>query len=199
MGREWSRSQSAAGRPRCWRPAPASARRHPPPPATAGHGHGPGPGGRPADDADVLQPPRGPDHRTGRRCTARRPRRCTSTAAPGSRATTTPAASSSTPSGRRSPPRGSSWCGLDYRLGPTQHWPDQIEDVKCAIRYLRANARRLQHRPGRRSGPGARAPAATSSRCWARPGVRRLGRRPLPRPVEHRAGGGRPGRPERPA
>ncbi len=29
---------------------------------------------------------------------------------------------------------------LDYRLGPRGHWPDQIVDVKCAIRYLRANA-----------------------------------------------------------
>lgn len=29
---------------------------------------------------------------------------------------------------------------LDYRLGPRRHWPDQIVDVKCAIRYLRANA-----------------------------------------------------------
>ena len=29
---------------------------------------------------------------------------------------------------------------LDYRLGPKARWPDQIVDVKCAIRYLRANA-----------------------------------------------------------
>jgi acetyl esterase/lipase len=36
---------------------------------------------------------------------------------------------------------------LDYRLGPTQHWPDQIEDVKCAIRYLRANAAALHIDP----------------------------------------------------
>jgi acetyl esterase/lipase len=33
--------------------------------------------------------------------------------------------------------------GLDYRLGPLHHWPDQIVDVKCAIRYLRANAGRF--------------------------------------------------------
>jgi acetyl esterase/lipase len=32
---------------------------------------------------------------------------------------------------------------LDYRLGPHGRWPDQIVDVKCAIRYLRANARHL--------------------------------------------------------
>ena len=37
--------------------------------------------------------------------------------------------------------------GLDYRLGPTEHWPDQIEDVKCAIRYLRANAHQLNIDP----------------------------------------------------
>jgi acetyl esterase/lipase len=29
---------------------------------------------------------------------------------------------------------------LDYRLGLKERWPDQIVDVKCAIRYLRAHA-----------------------------------------------------------
>jgi acetyl esterase/lipase len=38
--------------------------------------------------------------------------------------------------------------GLDYRLGPTERWPDQIVDVKCAIRYLRANAPQLNIDPG---------------------------------------------------
>jgi acetyl esterase/lipase len=37
--------------------------------------------------------------------------------------------------------------GVDYRLGPTEKWPDQIADVKCAIRYLRANARQLHIDP----------------------------------------------------
>jgi acetyl esterase/lipase len=37
--------------------------------------------------------------------------------------------------------------GLDYRLGPREHWPDQIIDVKCAIRYLRANAARFHIDP----------------------------------------------------
>jgi acetyl esterase/lipase len=37
---------------------------------------------------------------------------------------------------------------LDYRLGPKAPWPDQIEDVKCAIRYLRANAEALNVDPG---------------------------------------------------
>lgn len=32
---------------------------------------------------------------------------------------------------------------VDYRLGPKARWPAQIVDVKCAIRYLRANATRL--------------------------------------------------------
>ena len=41
--------------------------------------------------------------------------------------------------------RGFVVVGLDYRLGPK--WPDQIADVKCAIRYLRANARPLHIDP----------------------------------------------------
>ncbi|HWD55377.1 MAG TPA: alpha/beta hydrolase [Acidimicrobiales bacterium] len=36
---------------------------------------------------------------------------------------------------------------LDYRLGPKAKWPDQIVDVKCAIRYLRANALQLNIDP----------------------------------------------------
>ena len=36
---------------------------------------------------------------------------------------------------------------IDYRLGPSAHWPDQIVDVKCAIRYLRANAHQLNIDP----------------------------------------------------
>jgi acetyl esterase/lipase len=36
---------------------------------------------------------------------------------------------------------------VDYRLGPTDPWPSQIEDVKCAIRYLRANAQALNVNP----------------------------------------------------
>jgi acetyl esterase/lipase len=38
---------------------------------------------------------------------------------------------------------------VDYRLGPENLWPDQIEDVKCAVRYLRANARALNVDPDR--------------------------------------------------
>jgi acetyl esterase/lipase len=36
---------------------------------------------------------------------------------------------------------------LDYRLGPKNRWPDQIEDVKCAIRFIRAHARALHVDP----------------------------------------------------
>jgi acetyl esterase/lipase len=43
--------------------------------------------------------------------------------------------------------RGIVVVSLDYRLGPRGHWPDQIVDVKCAIRYLRANARRFHIDP----------------------------------------------------
>jgi acetyl esterase/lipase len=38
--------------------------------------------------------------------------------------------------------RGFVVVSLNYRLGPHDHWPAQIVDVKCAIRYLRANAAR---------------------------------------------------------
>ena len=36
---------------------------------------------------------------------------------------------------------------VDYRLGPKARWPDQIVDVKCAIRYLRAYATQLNIDP----------------------------------------------------
>jgi acetyl esterase/lipase len=38
---------------------------------------------------------------------------------------------------------------LDYRLTPRHRWPAQIEDVKCAIRFLRAHASELGIDPGR--------------------------------------------------
>jgi acetyl esterase/lipase len=37
---------------------------------------------------------------------------------------------------------------VDYRLGPEAKWPAQIEDAKCAIRYLRAYAKALHIDPG---------------------------------------------------
>ena len=37
-------------------------------------------------------------------------------------------------------PAGFITASIDYRLGPTYAYPDQIEDVKCAARFLRANA-----------------------------------------------------------
>jgi acetyl esterase/lipase len=36
---------------------------------------------------------------------------------------------------------------VEYRLGPDAHWPAQIEDVKCAVRYLRAYAKELHIDP----------------------------------------------------
>lgn len=45
--------------------------------------------------------------------------------------------------------RGYAVASLDYRLAPQSKWPAQIEDVKCAIRYLRANASALQIDPTR--------------------------------------------------
>lgn len=38
---------------------------------------------------------------------------------------------------------------VNYRLGPQYVWPAQIEDVKCAIRYLRASAAAYQLDAGR--------------------------------------------------
>ena len=32
---------------------------------------------------------------------------------------------------------------INYRLAPTYQWPDQIQDAKCAVRYLRANSASL--------------------------------------------------------
>lgn len=36
---------------------------------------------------------------------------------------------------------------VNYRLAPQYPWPAQIEDVKCAVRYLRANAQRYSIDP----------------------------------------------------
>jgi acetyl esterase/lipase len=38
---------------------------------------------------------------------------------------------------------------IDYRLAPENPWPDQIVDVKCAVRYLRAHAADLGIDPDR--------------------------------------------------
>ncbi len=45
--------------------------------------------------------------------------------------------------------RGYVVVAVNYRLAPTYHWPAQIEDVKCAIRYLRANAAQYHLDPAR--------------------------------------------------
>ncbi len=36
---------------------------------------------------------------------------------------------------------------VDYRMTPAHKWPAQIEDVKCAVRYLRAHAEQLKINP----------------------------------------------------
>ncbi len=36
--------------------------------------------------------------------------------------------------------RGYLFASINYRLAPQEKWPAQIQDVKCAIRHLRANA-----------------------------------------------------------
>ena len=38
---------------------------------------------------------------------------------------------------------------VEYRLAPKYKWPAQIQDVKCAVRYLRAHANELKIDPGR--------------------------------------------------
>ena len=44
---------------------------------------------------------------------------------------------------------GYAWAAIDYRLAPDYLFPVQIEDVKCAIRFFRANANALGIDPDR--------------------------------------------------
>jgi acetyl esterase/lipase len=44
---------------------------------------------------------------------------------------------------------GDVFVSLNYRLAPAFLWPAQIEDVKCAIRFLRFDAKPLHINPGR--------------------------------------------------
>lgn len=46
---------------------------------------------------------------------------------------------------------------VGYRLAPKYQWPAQIEDVKCAVRYLRAHAKDLNIDPNRLFATGASA------------------------------------------
>jgi acetyl esterase/lipase len=45
--------------------------------------------------------------------------------------------------------RGIAVASIDYRLTPANPWPDQIVDVKCAVRFLRSSAGRLGIDPAR--------------------------------------------------
>ncbi len=52
---------------------------------------------------------------------------------------------------------GWSFASVNYRLAPGSRWPAQIEDVKCAVRYLRAHATALHIDPARVAAVGASA------------------------------------------
>lgn len=43
--------------------------------------------------------------------------------------------------------RGFLVASVDYRLAPKNHWPAQLEDVQCAVRYLRSHAKDLDIEP----------------------------------------------------
>jgi len=45
--------------------------------------------------------------------------------------------------------RGFVVASVDYRLAPVYRWPAQVEDVKCAVRYLRAAAAQFGIDPAR--------------------------------------------------
>ena len=141
----------------------------------------------------------GPDHRAGRpaRPGARPP--STSTGARGSRAITTAAASSSTPSARPSSATGSWWSAIDYRLGPHRAvaGPDRGRQVRHPLPARQRTPARHRSRRDRGLGPERR--AGTSWRCSAPPARRPAGTSAPTRGVSsRRAGGGRHGRAERP-
>lgn len=50
---------------------------------------------------------------------------------------------------RRQATRGYAVASIEYRLAPKHIWPAQVEDVKAAVRWLRANAARYQLDPHR--------------------------------------------------
>jgi acetyl esterase/lipase len=54
-----------------------------------------------------------------------------------------------TPLQKRLNARGFVVASIDYRLAPSAPWPAQIEDAKCAVRFLRAHAAQLGIDPDR--------------------------------------------------
>ena len=76
--------------------------------------------------------------------------------------------------------RGFVVVSVNYRLGPRGHWPDQIVDVKCAIRYLRANAGRFHIDPAEIGAWGQSAGGHLVALLGTARRVGRLGRRRLP-------------------
>jgi|GEM_PF-1296747 len=53
--------------------------------------------------------------------------------------------------------RGYVAVAISYRFAPAYLWPSQIEDVKCAVRWLRANAQKYKVDPNRIGANGASA------------------------------------------
>lgn len=60
---------------------------------------------------------------------------------------------------RRAAQRGFVAISIDYRLAPRHKWPAQIEDAKCAVRWLRAQADELKVDPARIGAQGSSAGA----------------------------------------
>ncbi len=52
---------------------------------------------------------------------------------------------------------GWAFASVNYRLAPSYRWPAQIDDAKCAVRFLRANAALLHINPARVAAVGSSA------------------------------------------
>jgi acetyl esterase/lipase len=85
--------------------------------------------------------------------------------------------------------RGFVVASIDYVLIPLYPWPNQIEDAKCAVRFMRAEAHRLGIDPNRIGTWGSSAGGQLVA-MWARRGPRRASTWRVPGPVEPGPGGG---------
>ena len=65
---------------------------------------------------------------------------------------------------------GKGWVfvSINYRLAPSSPWPAQIEDAKCAIRFLRAKAPDCTSIPPG-SGSSGPVPGVSWPACWGSP------------------------------
>ena len=89
---------------------------------------------------------------------------------------------------------GKGWVfvSINYRLAPSSPWPAQLEDAKCAIRFLRAKAPEFHIDPTRIGVIGASAGGHLASMLGLTRQRTLVRRREVPRPVERcRSGGGR--------